>query len=504
MKNKKSIAMAMAAVSTLGAVAPAFAAETTIKLINASKDKSVDIALTQGNKILNNQKYGEVYDTHFTDDKKDDTVKKGITILDVIPATETSEAEYLVSTKMTIKDLTEADKKDETDKAKLEKILASKIENEKHTLEALKKEIEYKLALTFIDAKGEKKSTYTIDKANSGEIQAEDIKDGKLPGNVYQLVLKNNDTNSKEEKEIVYHFKNIKVEEKATEDKVEVKEESINLLDAAYNEYDAYKKLSKYAFELSMAKNITVETKEVNPTTLEINVFKKDEKKTKVAKITINDMNLFEADKFTKIATNGDFVGHWAQDQIVDAMIAGQVDVADNYRPQDSITRAEFAKIACTVFGIEVSEGKDEPFHDVNNSDWHHKYVAALYNTKVGGQSVVQGDGENFRPNDKITRQEVAVIVSKLVSGKAKETKIDVNGTKVDKVVKTNFKDDEAIAAWADQSVKYLNETAKYTNAKGEQKAIVEGHNGLFNPTQAITRAEALVMVQRAGSATTK
>src|SRR5699024_9554012 len=112
MKNKKSIAMAMAAVSSFGAVAPAFAAETTIKLINASKDKSVDIALTQGNKILNNQKYGEVYDTHFTDDKKDDTVKKGITILDVIPATKTSEAEYLVSTKMTIKDLTEADKKD--------------------------------------------------------------------------------------------------------------------------------------------------------------------------------------------------------------------------------------------------------------------------------------------------------------------------------------------------------------------------------------------------------
>ena len=56
MKNKKSIAMAMAAVSSFGAVAPAFAAKTTIKLINASKDKSVDIALTQGNKILNNQK----------------------------------------------------------------------------------------------------------------------------------------------------------------------------------------------------------------------------------------------------------------------------------------------------------------------------------------------------------------------------------------------------------------------------------------------------------------
>ena len=35
-------------------------------------------------------------------------------------------------------------------------------------------------------------------------------------------------------------------------------------------------------------------------------------------------------------------------------------------------------------------------------------------------------------------------------------------------------------------------------------KFIVQGDNGYFNPTQAITRAESLVMVQRAASATTK
>lgn len=490
MKNKKSIAMAMAAVSTLGAVAPAFANEVTPRVAQ----KTVNVALSEGNKVqvLN---YGEVFDTHFTADKKDDTIKQGLTILDVISDKE-GEEKYLVASALTINDVKAMEGNEDKTDAQLKSLLAKMIAEAKTDLEDTINDIKHKLTLSFINDKGEKKALYTINEKKSGEVQAEDT-EGKQ-GNYYALVLTNNETKTEE----TITFTNIKVEEKAEEEKVDVKEETIDLYDGVFS--GAYKKLSKYAFELGVAKNIKVETKEANPTTLEIKVLKNDEKKTHIATLTIIGMDRFNKEQFVKIATNGDFVGHWAQDQIVDAMLSGQVDVAENYRPQDGITRAEFAKIACTVFGIEVSEGQDEPFHDVNNSDWHHKYVAALYNTKVGEQSVVQGDGENFRPNDKITRQEVAVIVSKLVSGEAKETTIDVNGTKVDKVVKTNFKDDEAIAAWADQSVKYLNETAKYTNAKGEQKAIVEGDNGLFNPTQAITRAEALVMVQRAGSATTK
>lgn len=489
MKNKKSIAMAMAAVSTFGAVAPAFANEVAPRIAQ----KTVNVALSEGNKVqaLN---YGEVFDTHFTADKKDDTIKQGLTILDVISDKE-GEEKYLVASALTIEDVKAmAGNEDKTD-AQLKSILDNMIATEKANLEDTISDIKHKLTLSFINERGEKKALYTINKEKSGEVQAEDTKDKQ--GNYYALVLTNNETKTDEEP---ITFTNIKVEEKAEEENVEVKTETIDLYDGVFS--GAYKKLSKYAFELGVAKNIKVETKEVNPTTLEVKVLKNDEKKTHIATLTIVGMDRFNKEQFVKIATNGDFVGHWAQDQIVDAMLSGQVDVAENYRPQDGITRAEFAKIACTVFGIEVSEGQDEPFHDVNNSDWHHKYVAALYNTKTeDGVSVVQGDGENFRPNDKITRQEVAVIVSKLVSGVAKETTIDVNGTKVDKVVKTNFKDDEAIAAWADQSVKYLNEEAKYTNDKGEEKAIVEGDNGYFNPTQAITRAEALVMVQRAASA---
>lgn len=494
MKNKKSIAMAMAAVSTLGAVAPAFANEVA----PISVETSVDVAKAEGNKV-EVKTYGEVFDTHFTDDRKDDTIKAGLTILDVI-SDKKGEEKYLVARAYTIEDIRTTND-NRTDK-ELEAALAKMIATEKANLEDTISDIKHKLTLSFINEEGEKKALYTIDKKQSGEVQAEET-ESKI-GNYYKLVLVKNDV--KENNETVYYFNNIKVEEKVKEEDVKVKKETVNLLDAAHNQYAEYTKLSKYAFELGVAKNITVETKEVNPTTLEVKVLKNDEKKTHVATLTIYGMLEFDAEKFVKISTTGDFVGHWAQDQIVDAMIAGQVDVADNYRPQDGITRAEFAKIACTVFGIDVNDTNAEPFHDVNNGDWYQKYVAALYSTKTeDGVSVVQGDGENFRPNDKITRQEVAVIVAKLVSNNSQETITpDVNGNKVEKDDITKFKDDASIAIWADESVKYLNETAKYTNANGEEKAIVEGDNGYFNPTQDITRAEALVMVQRAASATTK
>lgn len=492
MKNKKSIAMAMAAVSTFGAVAPAFANEVAPRAVV----NTVDVAKSEGNKVQV-LTYGEVFDTHFTADKKDDTIKQGLTILDVISDEEGKE-KYLVASELTIADVKKMDGNADKTDAQLKSILANMIATEKANLEDTISDIKHKLTLSFINEKGEKKALYTIDKKKSGEVQAEDTEN--KDGNYYKLVLVNNQATENKETEII--FNNIKVEEKTEEEKVEPKIAKVDLYDEAFSK--GYATLSKYAFELSVAKNITVETKEVNPTTLEVKVFKNDGKKTHVATLTIAGMDLFDADKFIKIATTGDFVGHWAQDQIVDAMIAGQVDVAENFRPQDGITRAEFAKIACTIFDIKVDKTQAEPFHDVNNGDWYQKYVADLYNTKVEGQSVVQGDGENFRPNDKITRQEVAVIVAKLTSGEVQESTTPVNGTKVENIVKTKFKDTKSIAAWADESVKYLNETAKYTNAKGEQKAIVEGNNGYFNPTQDITRAEALVMVQRAASATAK
>ena len=81
MKNKKSIAMAMAAVSTLGAVAPAFANEIAPLALDG---ETVDYRLANGeefvldgsNKVLVIKGRENLYNDNFTpNDKSDDTFK---------------------------------------------------------------------------------------------------------------------------------------------------------------------------------------------------------------------------------------------------------------------------------------------------------------------------------------------------------------------------------------------------------------------------------------------
>ena len=490
MKNKKSIAMAMAAVSTLGAVAPAFANEVAPLSLT---DLNVDYRLANGEALVKDGN-GEVrvlkgrnslYNDNFTpNDKSDDTLK-----------TEFKDAKILVSKNTN-------DKDDTNDLYVLVKKASStsNITMEKAKLDVMIAEIK--------DAKAE-----------GATVKVEDLQKAKIDGATFkdsQIVVKV--TPKGETKEKVYTFNGVPgVEEEASADEnpfdqlvkivnVEVVDEK-KLTD---DEKNAYYNLNKFKLVAEQNKDkfdFVKEQDDSNNKNLIVKVYKKgakQEDKNIKFKMTIENFGKLEKELVINMATTNDFGSHWAKEQIVEAMLRGQVDVAENFRPQDGITRAEFAKIACTVFAERISDGKNEPFHDVTTSDWYHKYVSALYSTQVKDKdgklvSVVQGDGEYFRPNDKITRQEVAVIVSKLVSNEFKETTTTVNGNKVDDIVKTKFKDTKEIASWADQSVDYLSKK-EYTTGK----FIVQGDNGYFNPTQAITRAESLVMVQRAASATTK
>lgn len=247
-----------------------------------------------------------------------------------------------------------------------------------------------------------------------------------------------------------------------------------------------------------------------------------------------------------------DFKGHWAESEIKEAMVNGWVDNSNTFRPQDSVTRAEFAKMVCTIFGIKTDEdsidGLLEPFNDVKSSDWHYKYIVALYNYQAGKQkatsngSLVSGligkglviggyEDDTFRANAKITREEAAKMMAaayelsglnKTTDGDRKvrilqraydSTGIDKgtsfkeanintdldgvvdnvltgkDGAKIQRDVKTVFTDDKNIATWADEAVYALN-----------NKDVLSGNpDGTFTPKAQITRAEALVMVMRAG-----
>jgi len=74
------------------------------------------------------------------------------------------------------------------------------------------------------------------------------------------------------------------------------------------------------------------------------------------------------------------------------------------FRPNDSITRAEFVTIINRVFGfVDKSE---ETFSDVPATAWYADAIA-----KAVAAGTVNGDGTGkFNPNNPITCQEAAVI----------------------------------------------------------------------------------------------
>ena len=79
-----------------------------------------------------------------------------------------------------------------------------------------------------------------------------------------------------------------------------------------------------------------------------------------------------------------------------------------SFRPNASITRAEFTKIAVSFFK-HVGGASSNPFNDVPDSAWYAEFVKAA--AELG---LIDGyeDG-TFRPNAPITRAEACTIVNR-------------------------------------------------------------------------------------------
>lgn len=165
-----------------------------------------------------------------------------------------------------------------------------------------------------------------------------------------------------------------------------------------------------------------------------------------------------------------DMKGHWAKDYVTKAVDRGYVSGYSDgtFRPNNSITRAEFCKMLNSALGI--SSTAQVSFTDLKSSQWYYtdvqKAVGAGY---IGGY-----DDGTFKGDNKITRQEAAVVMSRIVTSPSK-TK-DLSG----------LKDGATIASWAKNGV-----TIVYS------KGYMAGDNNRrFNPTGNLTRAEAVKIIE--------
>ncbi|GEM_PF-1667567 len=166
---------------------------------------------------------------------------------------------------------------------------------------------------------------------------------------------------------------------------------------------------------------------------------------------------------FNSFADSIDYLGHWAQKDIEFLMdkniINGYKD--GSYRPNNGITRAEFVKIINNVFGF--SKKGDISFSDVKKADWFYEDIKiAVCAGYVSGY-----EDNTLRPNNLITRQEAAKIISTVYDF------IESNSV-------LNFKDEGQIDSWAKNYIIAVN-----------SNGVMNGYNdNTFRPTQNITRAE--------------
>lgn len=172
-------------------------------------------------------------------------------------------------------------------------------------------------------------------------------------------------------------------------------------------------------------------------------------------------------------ASFGDMAGYeWAQTAVTELSKKGIVSgrAKDSYVPAGNVTRAEFVKMLTLALGIEPIAEYKGIFVDAHADDWFVPYVEA-----ASEANIAMGSDGSFRPNENITRQDMAVMLFRACGYAASEAEKDV------------FTDSAAISDYAKSAVYSLYE-----------KGILLGSgNGEFTPTANATRAEAAQIVFR-------
>ena len=162
---------------------------------------------------------------------------------------------------------------------------------------------------------------------------------------------------------------------------------------------------------------------------------------------------------------------HWAKDSIDKFASKGYVvGYGDKtFKPENSMTRAEFVSMFNRVFGLTKTSGK--VFNDTANHWAKEQIDIAVTNGVANGVSSTE-----FKPDDFITREQVAMMISNY------KKLSDSNHDKV-----KQFSDASDISKWSIDAVEGIV----------ENKYMIGYEDNSFKPLKNITRAEAVVTLSR-------
>lgn len=143
------------------------------------------------------------------------------------------------------------------------------------------------------------------------------------------------------------------------------------------------------------------------------------------------------------------------------------------FSPNQEITRAEFTSLLVRALNLDGSTQTANVFTDVKPGAWYEKEVLAAWEA-----GIVKGSGGKFQPNEKLTREQMAVMLMNAVgaSGKTEAAK-DHN----------KFRDDSQISSWAKEAI-----------YSAMEKGLIKGNaSNNYLPKSHASRAEAAIILLR-------
>ncbi|WP_438349281.1 glycosyl hydrolase family 18 protein [Paenibacillus sp. FA6] len=172
-----------------------------------------------------------------------------------------------------------------------------------------------------------------------------------------------------------------------------------------------------------------------------------------------------------------DVTADWAQKDITQAttklIVSGES--VDQFGSNSHITRAEVASMIVKALGLIPNE-TSETYKDVDPQSKYAREIAAA--NKAG---FIHGKTENtFGPNDKVTRQELAVMLANAMKYAGKKQDADL-------AILNQFSDQKTISSYAKASLALMV----------EQKIIQGVSPTKLDPQSNVTKAQAAVTVMR-------
>lgn len=171
----------------------------------------------------------------------------------------------------------------------------------------------------------------------------------------------------------------------------------------------------------------------------------------------------------TKSAQASDIQNHWAKDVLTQWQNKGYISGFQDgsLQPDQSVTRSQLAAMINKSFGF--TQAGSIAYQDVKPSDWFYHDVAI-----AKSQGYMEGYKNNtFHPNQKVTRQELAVILTSLKKLKSSSSAV-------------RMKDTANSPSWSKGSIGAVIDNG-----------LMNGDEKGFRPKDTTTRAEAVTVLER-------